>query len=332
MRLMGNSPILFQLKGHSYNGVRVSLLTLTPLLKPLNFYAGIFDCMSYQPPFTLNNEILSLVAQISELVGRLTVQHEISREIRLRKVNQVRTIQGSLAIEGNQLTQEQITALINGKRVLAPKKQVQEAHNAIQVYEHLARWNPKQEPDLLAVHQQLMMGLQPSAGQYRNEGVGVFKNGQMIHMAPPAERVPNLIADLFDWLDEDQTHPLIQSSIFHYEFEFIHPFADGNGRMGRLWQTLLLAKWNPIFANLPVEGFVYDNQDAYYQAINQSSLETDCAPFVVYMLNMIKQALSEVEYSELTPKSPPKSPPKSSSCLMCWKQRCCVKKFRKSWV
>ncbi|MDH7616624.1 Fic family protein [Vibrio cholerae] len=269
--------------------------------------------MSYQPPYTITNQILSLVAQISECLGRLSVNCASPRELKLRKVNRVRTIQGSLAIEGNELTQEQITALLNGKRILAPKKQVQEALNAINVYQELNSWSSHREVDLLQAHEVLMIGLQSMIGRYRMDGVGVFKDGQVLHMAPPAERVPKLMSELFHWLANDNSHPLIRSCVFHYEFEFIHPFSDGNGRMGRLWQTLILSEWNPLFAHLPVESFIYDNQQTYYDAINRSTLKADSEPFISFMLQMVLNALQETEAT--TPQDAPQVNPQVKQLL-----------------
>ena len=201
----------------------------------------------YQPPFTLTNAILKLVADISEAIGRLTAQIEIDHELRLRKVNRMRTIHSSLAIEGNTLSEEQITALIDGKRVIAPPREVQEAHNAIAAYDGLEQWQAASADDLLAVHKILMIGLVKEAGVYRSGGVGVMSGTKVVHMAPQAQRVPGLMSDLLGWLSKTDVHPLVASCVFHYEFEFIHPFTDGNGRMGRLWQTIILAKWQGIF-------------------------------------------------------------------------------------
>ncbi|MGD6740010.1 Fic family protein (plasmid) [Photobacterium leiognathi subsp. mandapamensis] len=251
-----------------------------------------------QPPFTINNQILNLVADISERLGKISVTHSQDIDLRLRRINQVRTIHGTLAIEGNELTEAQVTAILGGKRVLAPVKEVQEAKNAIAVYEKLTNWDPETESNLLDAHKCLMMGMIDSAGQYRNSGVGVMKDGQVIHMAPPADRTPTLMRDLFEWLKASDDHPLIKSCVFHYEFEFIHPFSDGNGRMGRLWQTLILSHWQPLFAVLPVENLIHQYQQEYYQAINQSTIETDSRTFIEFMLRMIKQALFELEQSK----------------------------------
>lgn len=247
--------------------------------------------MKYQPPYTITSKIINLIAQISENIGRLTVLEEIQDSLKLRKANRIRTIQGSLAIEGNTLSTEQITAILNGKTVIAPPKEVQEVRNAIKAYEAFQQWQPSQEKDLLQAHQILMTGLIDEVGQYRHGGVGVMSGDRVVHMAPPANQINRLMADLLNWLNDSDIHPLIQSSVFHYEFEFIHPFADGNGRMGRLWQTLILSRWNPIFANIPVESLIYQNQKAYYEALQASTDRTDSAPFIEFILHMILDAI-----------------------------------------
>ncbi|PIE37087.1 MAG: cell filamentation protein Fic [Gammaproteobacteria bacterium] len=249
--------------------------------------------MRYQPPFTITSDMLNLVAEISEAIGRLTVELEQEKLLRLRKINRMRTIQGSLAIEGNTLSEAQITAIIAGKRVIAPPKEVQEAHNAIAAYEAIATWQPGNSADLLAAHRLLMKGLVEDAGRYRSRGVGVMSGEQVVHMAPQAERVPELMRELLAWLRATHVHPLIASCIFHYEFEFIHPFSDGNGRMGRLWQTLVLSGWQPIFIHIPVESLVYQHQEGYYLAIRNSTAQTDCSPFIQFMLQMIRDAIEE---------------------------------------
>lgn len=242
---------------------------------------------TYNPPYTINAEILNRVAAISEAIGRLTVLTDQARALRLRRINRIRTIHGSLAIEGNTLSEAQITAILEGKRIIAPPREVQEVKNALAAYDQFVTLKPEHEKDLLEAHRILMSGLIDEAGSYRHGGVGVMAGSQVIHMAPPADRVPQLMADLFGWLATTDTHPLIASSVFHYEFEFIHPFADGNGRMGRLWQSLILARWNPLFADIPVESLMFENQAEYYQAIQESTHKTDSAPFIAFMLRMI---------------------------------------------
>lgn len=248
---------------------------------------------TYQPPFSITPAIIRLISEISEKLGYLAAVSEKQLDLRLRRINRIRTIQGSLAIEGNTLSEEQITAILEGKRVIAPPKEVQEARNAIKAYELFESWQPESESDLLKAHETLMAGLIDDAGHYRVGNVGVMKGEQVVHMAPPADRVKKLMTDLLSWLPNTDQHPLIVSSVFHYEFEFIHPFSDGNGRMGRLWQTLILSQWNPLLAQLPVESMVYAQQDEYYQAINESTQATDSAPFIEFMLGNILSAIEE---------------------------------------
>jgi Fic family protein len=243
--------------------------------------------MKYQPPYTITPEILNRVAAISEAIGRLTVLTDQARALRLRRINRIRTIHGSLAIEGNTLSEAQITAILEGKRVIAPPREVQEVKNALAAYDRFDTWQPEAEKDLLEAHRVLMSGLIDEAGMYRHGGVGVMAGQQVIHMAPPADRVPQLMSNLFGWLDATDAHPLIASSVFHYEFEFIHPFADGNGRMGRLWQSLILARWNSLFADIPVESLIFEHQAEYYQALQESTRQSDSAPFIAFMLRMI---------------------------------------------
>ena len=259
---------------------------------------------SYKPPFTISAEILGYVARICELVGCLSASDVMAGILRLRRINRIRTIQGSLAIEGNTLTEGQITAILEGKRVLAPPRKVQEVKNALFAYEHFQDWYPEKEKDLLEAHHLLMIGLIDDAGAYRSGGVGVMSRERVIHMAPPAERVQQLMADLLGWLSTSRIHPLVKSSVFHYEFEFIHPFSDGNGRMGRLWQSLILAKWNPVFAHLPVESLVFERQEAYYLVLQESTQQSDSAPFIIFMLNALYDALVSVA-PQVTPQVTP---------------------------
>lgn len=246
---------------------------------------------TYQPPFTITPSILRHIADISEAVGRISAQTDGALDLRLRRLNRIRTIQGSLAIEGNTLNEEQITAILDGKHVIAPPREIQEARNAILAYDHLEKWNPENEKDLLKAHGVLMAGLIDNAGRYRQGGVGVMGEKAVVHMAPPAGRVPHLMGDLFRWLQKAEYHPLVASSVFHYEFEFIHPFADGNGRMGRLWQTLILSRWNPLFLRIPVESLVYAHQQQYYDALQQSTQQGLVTPFLEFMLTMIRDAV-----------------------------------------
>lgn len=259
---------------------------------------------TYQPPYTITPEILNRVAAISEAVGRLTVITDQTKALRLRRINRVRTIHGSLAIEGNTLSEAQITAILEGKRIIAPPREVQEVKNALAAYDRFESWRPEEEKDLLGAHRVLMSSLIDEAGMYRRSGVGVMAGRQVIHMAPQADRVRELMSHLFRWLASTDAHPLIKSSVFHYEFEFIHPFADGNGRMGRLWQSLILARWNPLFTDIPVESLIFEHQPEYYQVLQKSTQKADSAPFIAFMLRMILDAIlsptPEVD-TEVTP-------------------------------
>lgn len=248
----------------------------------------------YTPPFTITDEILRLVSEISERVGELNVMlGERMPSPMLRKENQIRTIHSSLAIEHNSLSLQQVTDVINGKHVLGAPNEIQEVKNALQAYQLMQDLDAFQEKDLLRAHGLMMAGLVENAGQYRKGGVGVFAGEQCIHMAPPADNVPFLMADLFEWISTTDTHPLVSSCVFHYEFEFIHPFMDGNGRMGRYWQTLLLSRWKGIFAWLPVETIVKQHQQDYYDAIAQSDSQGNSTIFITFMLRCILQTIKE---------------------------------------
>lgn len=212
---------------------------------------------------------------------------------RLRRENRIRTIHASLAIENNTLTLEQVTAVIEGKQVLGHPREIQEVRNAFAAYEALEGWRAGSERDLLSAHELLMRGLTDEAGRYRSGGVGIFHGKQLVHMAPPADLVPKLMADLLQWLTTTTEHPLIAGCVFHYELEFIHPFADGNGRMGRLWQTLILRDWNALLAFLPVETVIRERQQGYYQALAQADEQANATPFIAFMLDSLHAAIRE---------------------------------------
>ena len=248
---------------------------------------------NYQPPYTITPVILNLVAGIGEIIGRYSVLVEQNLTPRLRRENRIRTIQASLAIENNTLTLEQVTAVIEGKRVLGHPREIQEVRNAFATYEAIEEWDATSEEDLLAAHGLLMSALVDEFGMYRSGGVGIFRGEQLVHMAPPAGRVPQLLADLLDWLEQTNEHPLVASCVFHYEFEFIHPFADGNGRMGRLWQTLILRNWKPLLAYLPVETVIRERQEAYYQVLADGDQRADATPFIEFMLSALRDAIRE---------------------------------------
>lgn len=269
----------------------------------------------YQPPFTLTAGIVSQVAAIAESLGRLEAVQ--GKALRLRRINRIRSIRGSLAIEGNTLSEAQITAILEGKPVIAPPREILEARNALTAYESLPSWKPAQEKHLLAAHACLMKGLAEDAGHYRRGGVGVMQGKQGLHMAPPAGRVPTLMKNLLRWLADTDQHPLIASSVFHYEFEFIHPFSDGNGRMGRLWQTLILSRWNPLFAHVPVESLVHAHQSGYYAALNDSTRDGDSAVFIEFLLARLMEAIEAAgKSSETLVKAPVKTRVKTDDQIL----------------
>ena len=245
----------------------------------------------YKPPFTVSAKAINLIAKISSQLERYAIRMEQEDTLRLRRANRIKTIHSSLAIEGNTLSEGEVQAVLEGKKVVAPLKEIQEVKNAIKTYELYPKLNPFSIPDLLLAHGTMMAGLVDEAGMFRKGGVGVFDGDKPIHIAPPADRVRDLMSDLFGWLENADDHLLIRSCVFHYEFEFIHPFADGNGRIGRLWQSLILGRLNPVFEHLPVENMVYSNQQAYYHAINRSSDLGDSGPFIDFMLEEILNAL-----------------------------------------
>ncbi|MDR1776643.1 MAG: Fic family protein [Desulfovibrio sp.] len=245
----------------------------------------------YKPKYTLTDEIVTLVADIAAKAEALTIHGGMEQNPKLRRINRIKSIQSSLAIENNTLTVEQVTALLDGKRVLAPPQDILEARNAIRAYNNLLDFNPYDIGDLLSAHGILMKGLVEEAGRFRSGFVGIARGGKIIHIAPPADDVPRLVADLILWVKDAAVHPLIRSCVFHYEFEFVHPFQDGNGRMGRMWQTLLLSRWKRIFAWLPVEGIVRARQQEYYAALAHSNEARDSTEFVTLMLNAISAAI-----------------------------------------
>ena len=245
----------------------------------------------YKPPFTVSAKAINLIAKISSQLERYAIRMEQEDTLRLRRANRIKTIHSSLAIEGNTLSEGEVQAVLEGKKVVAPLKEIQEVKNAIKTYELYPKLNPFSLQDLLLAHGTMMAGLVDEAGMFRKGGVGVFDGDKPIHIAPPADRVRDLMSDLFGWLENAYDHLLIRSCVFHYEFEFIHPFTDGNGRIGRFWQSLILGRLNPIFEHLPVENMVYSNQQAYYHAINRSSDLGDSGPFIDFMLEEILNAL-----------------------------------------
>ena len=250
--------------------------------------------MHKDPPFEITPEILSYVADISELVGKIGVTDHLSANPTLRRENRIRTIHGSLAIEQNTLSIEQVTAVINGKRVIAPLKDIAEVKNAYDIYERMDELDPYSVDDLLMAHGIMMRGLISEAGVFRSGSVGVVdRDGRILHFGTLPNYVPGLVSDLLEWARESKLPMLIKSCVLHYEFELIHPFADGNGRTGRLWHTLMLSKWNPMFAWLPVESIVHDRQREYYAAINTSNNNSSSTEFITFMLSAIKSSIIE---------------------------------------
>lgn len=247
-----------------------------------------------KPPYTITESILQLVATISERLGEVKATHLYKPPTELRKKNRIKTIQSSLEIEGNTLTEEQITALLNNERILAPKKDIVEVQNAIKVYEQLNTYNPNKLKDLEKAHGLLMQGLIQEVGKLRLKNVGIVKGKKVEHIAPSGSMVKGLMNDLFKYLKTDKDIILIKSCVFHYELEFIHPFLDGNGRMGRLWQTLLLMQQYPVFEYLPVELLIKENQKEYYNALGKSDKMGNSTPFIEFMLNIILQALNDL--------------------------------------
>ncbi len=247
-----------------------------------------------QPPFQITNRIINYIAEISELIGRLTSAQHLSISPTLRRANRIRTIHGSLAIEQNTLTLEQVTAVLNGKQVLAPPKDIAEVKNAYEIYERLDELDPYSVDDLLTAYGIMTRGLVEEAGAFRTRPVGVVdQEGHVLHFGTLPQYVPGLVMELLDWVKSSDVHMLIRSCVFHYEFELIHPFADGNGRVGRLWHTLLLSKWNPAFTWLPVESMIHDRQQEYYAAINAANDAGESTVFVEFMLSTIKASLMD---------------------------------------
>ena len=249
----------------------------------------------YIPPFTVSTEAINLIAEISGQIERYAIRLEQEDGLRLRKVNRIKTIHSSLAIEGNTLSEDQVRDIIDGKNVVAPIKEIQEVKNALQAYQLMSEIDAFKENDLLKAHELMMMALVDKSGHYRTAGVGVFDGDKCIHMAPPAERVPALMSDLFEWIKKTDVHPLVSSCVFHYEFEFIHPFIDGNGRMGRYWQTMLLSRWKGIFAWIPVETIVKEHQQEYYDVIAKCDAAGNSTAFIEFMLRCLLDAMNQIE-------------------------------------
>ncbi len=247
-----------------------------------------------KPPFEITASMLDKIAEIAELVGQVNAMAGLTTNPMLRRTNRIRTIYSSLAIEQNTLSLEQVTAVLNGKRVIAPPKDIAEVKNAYEIYEMMDSLNPYSVEDLLNAHGVMTKGLTEESGCFRSGPVGVVdKQGNILHFGTLPDYAPGLTMDLLDWVQKSNIHMLIKSCVFHYELEVIHPFADGNGRIGRLWHTLLLTQWKPVFAWLPVESIIHDRQDEYYAAINRSNYEGESTAFIEFLLSAIQEALLE---------------------------------------
>lgn len=247
-----------------------------------------------KPPYEITAEILKYITSISEKIGEVNAKYLIKTNPTLRKQNQIKTIHSSLSIEGNTLTEEQITAILENKRVVGPEKDILEVLNALEVYKNINKLKPEREKDFLKAHKLLLQKLIKEPGKYRNQSVGIVKGSKVEHIAPPHENVPYLMKNLFEYLKDKNELTLIKSCVFHYEMEFIHPFLDGNGRMGRFWQTLILMQDYPIFEFLPFETLISKNQNDYYNALSLSDKEGKSTKFIEYMLKIIERSLEEL--------------------------------------
>ena len=252
------------------------------------------------PPFKITNEILNFIYEIGELVGKISAEKEFEKNLTLRGENRIKTIYSSLAIEQNTLTLEQVTDVINGKRVLAPLKDIKEVQNAYEIYERIDELDENSVKDLLLAHKIMTSELIKESGRFRSKNAGVYQGDKLIHMGTLPEYIPELINNLFLWLKNSKEHPLIKAAVFHYEFEFIHPFQDGNGRIGRLWHSLILSKWKKLFAWLPVESLVQKYQKEYYITINNSNRDGESTEFILFMLRIINETLIELVENKKT--------------------------------
>ncbi len=251
---------------------------------------------SYKPLFEINNNIVKLISLIMEKIGKIHSYQSLDKLPRLRKQNRIRSIYSSCAIEANSLTLENVTDIINGKKVIGPEREIQEVKNAIRAYDKIEKLDPFSTEDLKKAHFIMSNYLVDNPGKFRNKAEGVFDGDVCIFMAPPQQFVPSLMEDLFLWLrnNKDTIHPLILSSVFHYEFVFIHPFEDGNGRCARLWQNAILGYYNPLFYWIPLENYIKDNQQEYYNAISKSHINGDSTEFIEFMLNMILKTINSI--------------------------------------
>lgn len=253
-----------------------------------------------EPKFAITHKMLNNIVEISSIIGRLSL---VKRNLQLRKEQRIRSIQSSLAIESNPLTLEQVTGIINGKKVLAHPKDIREVENAYQAYDIAFSLNPYRIKDLLLAHKLLTQDLIKESGKFRTKEVAIYSGADIIHLGAKAEFVPKLVKQLFKWAEKSEIHDLIKSCIIHFELEIIHPFADGNGRIGRLWQSLILSKWNPLFEWLPIETIVHQHQQRYYQALNSSNRKNDPTDFIEFMLEVILTTVKSYLTIEMSDKT-----------------------------
>lgn len=249
--------------------------------------------MNYKPPYTLSERAVRLVADISAAAERYAIRLEGDEGMRLRRINRIRSIHASCAIEANSLSLDEVTALLDGKRVIAPAREITEILDASNAYAEIEKYDATNIKDLLKAHSKMVEGLRGDAGVFRSGDVGVFSKEGIVHRAPPAWLVPELMGNLFGWLEKTEAHALVKAAVFHYEFEFIHPFSDGNGRTGRLWHSVILGAWNPIFFNLPIEDLIYQHQSEYYNAIQASTDNADSGAFIDFCLNALWETINE---------------------------------------
>jgi len=263
---------------------------------------------SYKPPYTITSKMVKFISSISEELTKVEYNKQNGITPKLRKKNRIKTLAGTLEIEGNFLGEEKITAIVEGKRVLGSMLEVAEVEGAIKAYGELENYRYNKIDDLLKAHKFMMGGVLKDAGKFRSSNVGVGGKDGLIHVAPQTTMVPNLMNNLFKWLNSTDEHPLIVSSVFHYEFEFIHPFSDGNGRIGRLWQSVILYNYKDVFSTIPTESIIRENQDRYYEAIEKSTSMGESTPFVEFMLEVIKDSLKN--YTKQSKKNVPRKVPK----------------------
>lgn len=246
---------------------------------------------NHKPPYTISTKIVNLIGTISKLIADVEYIDKTYNTLKLRKKNRIRSITGTLQIEGNSFDEEKVTSVINGKTVLGTMREIEEVKGAIKAYDNMQMYDYKSEKDLLLAHKYLMQNLLHSEGIYRNTNVGVGGKDGVTHVAPPPNMVPKLMDELFEWLQRSDENLLIKSCVFHYEFEFIHPFSDGNGRIGRLWQSVILKSFKEFFAYMPIESIVRDHQEKYYEALELSGSVGESTPFIEFMLEIISKSL-----------------------------------------